>query len=349
MTHRLRLFSAGRKRARLLRATGVVGIARVARIAICAGLLGISAGEVAAQAQAQTFPSRQVRILVPNAPGSPSDIVDRLLAVKLTEYWNQPVLIDNRLGATGLIAAEAVAKAPPDGHTLFAVSLTQLIATLTFQRFQLATEFAPVAMVGTTPFAIAVSAALPVKNIAEWIAYVKARPGQLMYGSSGQWGSLHLCMEVFNEMAGLKMTHVPHPGTPAVTNAVIGDQIAVFCPAAPSVNTLAQSGKLRALGVTYQKPTRLLPGVPPISDTLPGFELLGWYGMQTTLHTPPEIVSRISLDLARALKLPEIQEKMIATGVDAVGSTPAEFTSFINKESDRWGKVLRDRNAKPEQ
>ena len=335
------LFLARRMSARML---------QVAKAALCAGLLVVVAGEsVAQQAPAQSFPQRQVRILIPNAPGSPSDIIDRLLAVKLTEYWGQPVIIDNRLGATGLIAAEAVSKAAPDGHTMFAVSLTQLIATLTFQRYQLATEFAPVSMIGTTPFAIAVSASLPVKNIAEWVGYVKARQGQLMYGSSGQWGSLHLCMEVFNEMAGLKMTHVPHPGTPAVTNAVIGDQIAVFCPAAPSVNTLAQSGKLRALGVTYQKQTRLLPGVPPISDTLPGFELLGWYGMQATPRTPPEILTRISADLARALKLPEIQEKFIATGVDAVGSTPAEFAAFLNKESDRWGKVLRDRNAKREQ
>lgn len=300
------------------------------------------------QVEAQTFPSRPVRVLVPNAAGSPSDIIYRLVGVRLAEAWGRPLLVENRAGATGMIAADIVSKAPADGHTLFAVSMTNLISTLMYQRHQLATEFAPVSMVGTTPFAITVSAGLPVKNLAELIAYAKARPGQLMYGSSGQWGSLHLCMEVFNEMAGLSMTHVPHPGTPQATNALMADQIQVMCPAAPSIQTLASSGKLKPLGVTYQKPTRLLPGVPPVSETMPAFELLGWYGLQTTLKTPPEVIGRLNAELVKALKAPEIVDKLIATGVEVVGSNPAEFQGFLNRESERWTRVLRERNAKPE-
>ncbi len=330
---------------------GRATMARPRPIASLSGaLLGLLLLASAAPSTAQTpaFPSKAVRIVVANAAGSSPDIISRLLAVKMSESWNRPVLVENRPGASGLIAAEGVAKSPPDGHTMFSVTLTQLISTLMYQRYQLASEFASVGMVGTTPFAIIVSANLPVRNIAEFIAYAKARPNQLMYGTTGQWGSLHLCIEVFNEIAGLGMTQIPHPGTPQALNALMADQIQVLCPAAPSVNSLAKSGRIRPLGVTYQKETRLLPGVPPVSDTLSGFELPGWYAMQTTAKTPVELVGRLNAELVRALRLPDIQEKLVAAGAEATPGTPAELQSFMNSETARWGKVLRDRNAKPE-
>ena len=315
------------------------------RAAACAGLMLAATGAVA-QAQAQ-FPSKPVRVVIPNAPGSPGDIVTRLLGPKLTEVWSQPVIVENRAGATGLIGVEAAAKAAPDGHTLTTLTMTQLISTLMYQRYQLATEFASVSMLGTTPFAIVVPSSLPVKTISEWIAYVKARPGQLMFSSSGQWSSSHLCLEDFNERNGLKMTHVPHPSSPAAMTGVVGEQVVAYCPAGPGVQS-APAGKIRVLGVTYQKPTRLLPGVAPISDSVPGFELLGWYGMLAPLKTPANIVARVNTDLQRALGLSDIQEKFIGMGVEATGSTPADFSNFLRNESERWGKLLKDRNAKPD-
>lgn len=312
-----------------------------------AGLALLAAGAVHAQAPA--FPTRPVRILVANTPGSSPDIVTRIVAARMQDGFNRGVLVENRAGASGLIAAEAVARSPADGYTLLQVTLSQLVAGLMYQRFQLATEFSPVGLIGTTPFAIAVNAALPVSSVAEFVAYAKARPGQLMYGSTGQWGSLHLCIEIFNEMAGgLAMTHVPYAGTPQGLNALMTGEIALFCPAAPAINALARSGKIKALGVTYTYPTRLLPGVPPVAETVSGFSLPGWYALQTTAKTPAEVVGRLNAELVRSLKLPDVQEKLLASGTEAAPGTAAEFQAFLNSETERYGKVLRDRNAKPE-
>jgi tripartite-type tricarboxylate transporter receptor subunit TctC len=225
--------------------------------------------------------------------------------------------------------------------------MTQLISTLQYQRHMLAKDFAPVSLVASTPFVIVVPASLPVKSLAEWIAYAKARPGQLIYGSGGQWGSSHLCMEALTSMAGINLVHVPYKGSTIVLSDIVAGRIHAYCPAAPSLPAFAQTGKVRALGVTYQKPTPLAPGVPPVADTLPGFELLGWYGLQAPLHTPSHIVSRINLDLVKALKSPELQERLFAVGAEAVGSTPAEFGTFLQKETERWAKVLRQGGTIP--
>ena len=310
--------------------------------ALCAGL---SLALFAADGQAQAYPSKPVRVIIPNGAGSPGDILSRLMGPRLTEIWSQPVIVENRTGATGLIGVEAAARAAPDGQTFTVVTMTQLISTLMYQRYQLATEFAPVSMVGTTPFAIVIPASVPVKTIPEFIAYAKARPGQLMFSSSGQWGSSHLCLEDFNELAGLKMTHVPHPSTPAAMNAIIGEQVTAYCPAGPTIQS-APAGKVRVLGITYLKPTKLLPGIPPIADSGVPFELLGWYGMLAPLKTPASAITKVNADVQRVLGLPEIQEKFVGMGVEAVGSTPADYGNFLRRESERWGKVLKDRNAK---
>ena len=299
-----------------------------------------------ASSVAQNYPARPVRMIVANGPGSAPDVIARLLGAKLAESWGQPLIIDNRPGATGLIAVELLAKSAPDGHTMFLSTMTQLIAMLMFQKYLLATDLAPVTLVGTTPFAIVVPAALPVKSIAEWIAYAKARPGQLLYGSGGNWGSSHLCIEKMNALAGLKLTHVPYANTATTLADLIGGSIHIYCPAVPSLPAFMASGRIRTIGVTYQKPTKLAPGLPPVSDTLPGFELLGWYGMNVPLKTPSEIVAKINAELVKALKNPELQERMLTVGAEAVGSTPAEFAAFLKKDTDHWTKVLRESGAK---
>ena len=318
-------------------------------MAMSAGaLLMCGITQATAQTAAQAWPAKPVRIIVPVVPGGPSDLMARLLGSKLSEGWGQPVLVDNRAGATGIIAAEAAYKAPSDGYTMFSMALTQFIATLVHQKYLLARDFASVTMVGATPFTFAVGLNVPAKNIAEWIAYARSRPGELNYASTGMWGAGHLCMESFNALTGIKTVHVPHPGAPQAANALMGGEVSAYCAAALSVAKLAQAGKLRLIGVTYQQPTKLLPDVAPISDTVPGFEVLGWYGLQVGKGTPNEVINKINTDLVRVIKNPEMGERLVAMGVDPLGTTPAEFSAYLQKESDRWSKILKERNARPE-
>jgi tripartite-type tricarboxylate transporter receptor subunit TctC len=319
-------------------------------VSIASLALVVSAPAQAAQEQARSpekYPARPVRLIVANTPGSAPDVVARLIGARLGETWGQQVVVDNRPGATGLIAADVIANAPADGYTLWLPTMTQLISTLQAQRHLVAKEFAAVALVATTPFVIVVDAALPVKSLSEWIAYAKARPGQLLYGSDGQWGSTHLCMESFNAKAGLKLEHVPYKGTGTVMQDIIGGRIQVYCPAAPSLPAVMQTGKVRALGVTYPKRTQLAPGIAPIAETLPGFELFGWYGLQAPLRTPPAVIGKISADLVKVLKNAQLQEQLIRVGAEAAGSTPAEFGTFLSNETARWEKVLREGGTIP--
>jgi tripartite-type tricarboxylate transporter receptor subunit TctC len=312
---------------------------------LCAGML-LALSVIPGVAQAQNYPARPVRMIVANGPGSAPDVIARLLGAKLAESWGQPLIIDNRPGATGLIAVELLAKSAPDGHTMFLSTMTNLIAMLMYQKYLLHSELAPVTLVGTTPFAIVVSGSSPVKSIAEWVAYAKGRPGQLLYGSGGNWGSSHLCIESLNALTGVKMTHVPYAATGSAFTDLIGGNIHLYCPAVPGLAPYTQSGKVRALGVTYRTATKLLPGVPPVSESVPGFELYGWYGMNVPLKTPPDIVNKINRELVKALKNPELAERMFVVGAEAVGSTPAEFTTFLNKNTEHWTKVLHASGAK---
>ncbi|HZM48694.1 MAG TPA: tripartite tricarboxylate transporter substrate-binding protein [Burkholderiales bacterium] len=297
-------------------------------------------------AAAQAYPQRPVRMIIANGAGTAPDVIGRLLANKLAESWGQAIIVDNRPGATGLIATELTARAAPDGYTLLLSTMTNLIVMLMHQKYMLATELGAVTLVGTTPFAIVVGPTTPVKSVGELIAYAKARQGQLRYGSAGAWGSTHLCMENFNALNGLKMTHVPYANAANTMTDLMSGGIHIYCPAVPSLPAFMASGKIRVLGVTYREPTKLLPGVPPVADAVPGFELYGWYGMNVPLKTPPELIKRINADLVKALKDPQLQERMLAVGAEPVGSTPAEFTAFLNKNTEQWTKVLKESGAK---
>jgi tripartite-type tricarboxylate transporter receptor subunit TctC len=300
----------------------------------------------------ESYPVRPVRVILASGPGSAPDVIARLLGNKLTETWGRPIVVDNRPGATGLIAVETLAHAAPDGYTLGMFTMTNLIAMLMYQKYMLATELGAVTLVGTTPFAIVVNAATPVHNVAEWIAYARARPGQLRYGSTGMWGSMHMCMEKFNAINGIKMTHVPYKSAvPAMTDLLAGE-IHVSCQAVPMLPPYLKSGKIRALGVTYPEPTKLLADVPPVSDTVSGFSLYGWYGMHVPRNTPPAIVRKINAELVKALKDPKLSQAMLVAGAEAVGSTPAEYTAFLRKDSDHWTSLLKQSGAtlgKPQQ
>jgi tripartite-type tricarboxylate transporter receptor subunit TctC len=316
-------------------------------VTLCAGVLLAFASVVQAAQRdaAAAFPNRPVRLIVANTAGGASDVVARLVAVRLSEIWGQQVVVDNRPGATGLIAAETTARAAPDGYTLWLNSMTQLIATLQAQRYPVAKDFAPITLVGSTPFVIVVGPAVPAKNLAEYIAYAKARPGQLTYGSSGQWGSSHLCSLLLDEMTGMKHLHVPYKGSTLVVQDLMAGTIHSYCSGAPTIPQFTGTGKIRTLAQTYMRPTPLAPGVPPVSDTVPGFEMLGWYGVVAPLAMQKALVSRINADFVRVLKMQDLRDQLFKVGAEAVGSTPEEFGALLKRDHDRWEKLLRSRGA----
>jgi tripartite-type tricarboxylate transporter receptor subunit TctC len=201
-------------------------------------------------------------------------------------------------------------------------------------------EFAPVGLVATTPFIIVVSNALPVKSTAEFIAYAKARPGQLMFGSSGTGTATHVCLELFQSMTGLKMRHIPYKGMAGAITDIMSGQIHAACPAAPTMTIFG--GKVRVLGTTSLRATPLAPGVPPIAEAVPGYELPGWYGLLAPLGTPQPIIERINREFAKTVNAPDMRERLLAAGVEPAMSSPEAFAAFLRKETDRLGKLLKD-------
>jgi len=295
----------------------------------------------------QPYPVKPIRMMTASTIGSGPDVIARLLGTRLTELWGQQVVVDNRAGASGLIGAELVAKSAPDGHTLWMATMTQLISTTMYQRYMMTKDFLPVGMVGSTPFVIAISSTLPVKTMAEFIAYAKARPGQVMYGSGGQGSTPHLCMELLQNLAGIKLAHVPYKGSVIALTDMMGGQMHSSCAAAPALPPFVQSGKLRSLAVTTRTPTQLAPGLPVVADAVPGYELVGWYGVLAPLGTPKEVINKINKGLAEILRIPEVQTRLISIGAEAAHSSPAEFGVFLQRETARWNKVLREANIKP--
>jgi tripartite-type tricarboxylate transporter receptor subunit TctC len=307
--------------------------------------LGVLA--TASAAHAQEYPARPIRLVASTAVGSGSDVVSRVLSPRLSEMLGQQVIVDNRPGASGLIAAELAARAAPDGYTLWIVTQTQLISTTLFDRFHLHKDYVPIGLIGGTPFAIVVSNSLNVETTAEFIALAKAKPGFVMYGSSGTGTSAHLCMELFQSMAGLKLVHVPYKGSMAAMTEVMGGLIHATCPAAPTLSLVAGGQKVRVLGVTTRATTALAPGLPTIAETLPGYELNGWYGLLTPPNTPPAIVTRLNREFTKLLSMPDVRERMLAVGVEPGPSSPADFGAFLKKEHDRWAKLLKEAGIKP--
>ena len=296
---------------------------------------------------AQPYPTKPVRMVIGATPGSGPEVIARHLASKLSEAWGQQVVVDPRPGATGLIGADIVAKAAPDGHTLWFVTSTQLLGTTLYQRHWLAKEFAPIGMLSITAFGIAVTHSLPVNTIAELVAYAKARPKKLFYGSNGQGATTHVCMELLNSLAGIEMAHVPYKGgIPALTDLAAA-QIQVSCQPLPSLPPFVKAGRVRMLAVTTAERSKLAPGVPPVAETLPGFEVLGWHGLLAPLNTPKAIIDKVNAAATRIVLTADTRERMLVLGVEPAPSTPADFATLLSAETNKWVKVLKDANIRP--
>ena len=296
------------------------------------------------------YPDKAVRFVVGFTPGGPSDIVARLLGQKLAEGWGQQVVIDNRAGAGGNIAAELVAKSAGDGYTLL-LGNNSILATnaalYSKLNFDPVKDFAPVILVASQPNILVVHPSLPVKSVKELIALARAKPGQLNYASSGSGAAAHLSGELFKAMAHVDLVHIPYKGAVPALNDVLAGQDQLMFATSLSVLPHIQSGRLRALAVTTAKRMNAMPQLPTVAEAgVPGFEATTWHGIVVSSSTPPALVARINADTAKVLQLPVVRERFSALGAEIIGGTPGEFAAYIKKEIPKWTKVVKESGAR---
>jgi len=303
---------------------------------LLAGLLPAAVQFAAAQAPAQGFPSRTVTIVVPFPPAGGADTLARTLAPKLSALWGQTVVIENRPGASGRIGTEQVANAAPDGHTLVMAS-TAAITEKNIARL------APVALVSAEAYVIAVNSAVPINNVRELIAYAKANPGKLRFGSSGIGAASHLSGELFKAQAQIDLQHVPYKGTGQALTDLLGGQIELMFAPTQTVIPQLQSGRLKAIAVTGTKPLDALPSLPTVSASgLPGYQAQGWFGLLAPKATPPAVIVRLHDDVAKVLAMPDVRNDLVAKGADPGDMSAAEFGRFIAEEQAKWAKLVKD-------
>ena len=316
-------------------------------------LLALTLLTAAAAAHAQSaYPNRILRMVVPSSAGGGSDIAARIVAPRLAERLGQPVVIENRPGAGTVIGTDAVAKAAPDGYTVLMAISTLATNPVMVRKMPYDTlrDFAPVTQVAALPNILIVHPSIPVKTTREFIAFVRARQGQVNFGSPGTGTNPHLTMELFRSQLKLDMTHIPYKGSaPAVIDIIAGHfpvmMTTIIITGVPHV----RSGRARALGVTSAKRSSALPDIATIAESvLPGYEAVQWYGVVAPAKTPPEIVTRLHADLVSVLQLIDIKQNFMKDGADTIGSSPDEFARFIRAELDKWSKAARAAAIKPE-
>lgn len=301
-------------------------------------------GPLQAPAQAQQWPSRPLRVLVPSAAGGAGDIVARAVGQKLTEAWGQQVIVDNR---NGIVGAEITAHAAADGYTImFSTSALSIRESVYRQLpFNTLRDFAPVGQVVSQSNVLVAHPGVPVKSVQELIAYARARPGELNYGSSGNASSNHLAGELFKLLTKVNFVHVPYKGLPQAVTDLLGGRMQIVFGSPSSTLPAARDGKLRLLAVTTPKRSPALPEVPTIAESgVPGYEFTGWIGVLLPARTPEAIVNKLSREVARIVQLPELKQRFAADATESVGSTPEEYAAFLKAEIARWTRVARAAN-----
>ena len=310
-------------------------------------LLGLCCTAFAAAAAAQGFPSKPVRLVVTFPPGGAPDILARLFAEK--SQLGQTVVVDNKPGAGGNIGAADVAKSPADGHTLVLATVgTHSINGALYSKmpYDMVRDFTPVGHIASAPNLLVVTNDLPVKSVAELIAYMKANPDKLSFGSPGVGTSVHVSGELFKSLTGTKMVHVPYKGRQFAIPDLVGGSIQVMFDNMPSALPMAKEGKIRALAQTTSTRSAAAPDVPTVAETVPGFEATTWFAMFAPAGTPKEVVARLNAELQRVFKLPDVADKLKALGLEPWISTPEELAAYQAREIVKWAKVVKDSGAK---
>ena len=304
-----------------------------------------------ALANAQSYPAKPVRVIVPFPPGAGADITTRLFAPRLSEALGQAVVVENRGGAAGNIGAEVVARAAPDGYTLLTAPASIAIGQTLYKKlpFDLLRDFQSVSMLASVPFVLVVHPSLPVRSVKDLIALAKARPGQLNYASTGNGSSPHLTAEMLKMQARIDAVHVPYKGTPLAVTDLLTGQVSFMFANALSMLPHVNSGRLRALGVTSAKRNAATPQLPTMTESgLPGFESGTWFAVLAPAGTPREVVVRLSAEIGKLTQHPDTREKLAAQGAEALTMTPGETAAYIRSEVAKWGKVVEASGAKVE-
>jgi tripartite-type tricarboxylate transporter receptor subunit TctC len=301
-------------------------------------------------ANAQAFPSRPLTIMVFVGAGGAPDIVARLIGQALSQRIGQPVIIENRPGGGGNLSLQAVARAPADGHTLLLVATPHTINVTLYEKqpVNVVRDIAPVASINNDSFIMLVSPTSPIKTVAEFIAHAKSNPGKVNLTSSGNGNLTHLSGELFRMAAGIEMTHVPYRNTPAALTALMAGEVHVIFDALPSAMPHVKAGSLRALGVTAPARVKSLPGVPSISETVPGYGVTGWLGIGAPKGTPADVIEKLNKDINATVADPEIAARLASLGSDPLTGSPAEFGKLIAAETEKWEKVVRFAGLKVE-
>ncbi len=313
-------------------------------------IIGVLSGG-SALAQAQPYPTKPIRLIVPFAPGGGTDITARAIAMKLTEALGQTVVVDNRAGANGTIGADIAAKAPPDGYTLSMISSSHSVNPSIMKKlpYDLITDLAPITQATSQPYALALHPSVAAKSVKELIALVKAKPNSLNYGSSGTGGLSHLSGALLCSMAGITMTHIPYKGgSPALTD-LVGGQIQLLFSTILQAQSQLKGGRVRALAVTTAKRSAGAPDLPTMHEAgVTGYEVAGWYGMVAPLKTPAAIIARLNTETVKALRGSDIKDKLAADGSEPVGSTSEAFGLHIKTEVAKWNKLVKEASIRAE-
>jgi tripartite-type tricarboxylate transporter receptor subunit TctC len=301
--------------------------------------------------QAQTYPNRAVRLVVPSSPGGGTDITGRIVAQKLSEQLGQQVVVDNRAGAGTLIGNEIVAKAAPDGYTLLMGLSTLAINPSMYAKlpYDALRDFAPVSLAVLSPNILTIHPSVPAKSVQEFVALAKAKPGTVTFGSAGLGTSPHLSGELLKVLARIDIVHVPFKGSGQSVISQLAGEIAANFPSVPTAIPYIKAGKLRGLGVTTVKRTQALPDVPSIAEAgVPGYEATQWFGVLAPAGTPRPIIERLHQEMVKLLRSADVRDRLIADGTDPVGNTPEEFAAYIRSETDKWTRVIAAAGIKPQ-
>jgi tripartite-type tricarboxylate transporter receptor subunit TctC len=314
-------------------------------------MVAIALMSACAASSAQNYPARPIRMILGFAPGGSTDLVARVVGQKMAEAWGQQVVIDNRPGANGMIGADLVAKASPDGYSLLLSSIGPMAinASLYKMPYDIVAEFAPITYTGNVTNLLVVHPSVAAANVKELIALAKAQPGKLTFGSSGTGGAPHMAVELFKILAKVNVVHVPYKGGGPAMADLVGGQISGSFASMPSSIPFVRAGKLRALAVTAPKRSPAEPQIPTISEAgVPGFSVLDWQGLFTTAKTPPAVVNKLNAEVVRILALPDVAEKLAVAGVEIQTSTPKAWSDFVKSEIAKWAKVVKEAGIKVE-
>lgn len=302
-----------------------------------------------AAAAAQTYPTKAIRIIAPFPPASVADILARPIAQKMNEAWGQPVLVDNRTGMAGSVGSDVVAKAPPDGYTLLLGTIgTNAINAALYSKmpYNVRTDFAPITLVANAYLLLVMHPSVPVRTVKEVIALAKAQPGKLNFGSAGAGTTPHLAGEMFKHLAGVSMIHVAYKGSPQSAIDLMAGRLDLIFANGTAALPHIRSGKMRLIAISAPKRDPAMPEVPAIAETVPGFEMLPWWGLFAPAGTPREVVARLNAESVRILALPEIKSHYANLGMTAASNTPEQFNAYVQEEIVRWAKIVKASGAR---